>query len=273
MLPLVIEPQELSAAIAAAGDADTGSSKLVLVDLCRAEIYAAHHIPGAIHIEPADIISGRQPAVGRLPDVVQLEDLFSRIGYHPDQHIVVYDDEGGGWAGRFIWTLDVIGHQQYSYLNGGLVAWAAEGLPTTDQVPVVHPTDCSLELDMSVVAEKEDVLASIGNDSIRIWDARSPEEYAGIRAAAARAGHVPGAINLDWLELMDRHNHLRLNTHLEALLADRGLLDADQIITHCQTHHRSGLSYLVGKLLGLNIRAYHGSWSEWGNDPDTPIET
>ena len=98
------------------------------------------------------------------------------------------------------------------------------------------------------------------------------EEIAGTKIFAARGGHIPGAINLDWLELMDRNNQLRLRTDIRNLIEDRGIRSANSVITHCQTHHRSGLTYLVGKLLGLNIKAYHGSWSEWGNDPDTPIE-
>ena len=217
-------------------------------------------------------MSGQPPAVGRLPALAQLEQLFSRIGYRPDLHIVVYDDEGGGWAGRFIWTLDVIGHKHTSYLNGGIIAWAGEQLPLTDEVPRVEPQSAQLSIDRSVIAEKEDVLASINDDDTLIWDARSPEEYAGQKVVAARGGHVPGAINLDWLELMDRHAGLRLQPNLDELVSSRGITADKNIITHCQTHHRSGLTYLAGKILGRTIRAYHGSWSEWGNDPDTPIE-
>ena len=87
--------------------------------------------------------------------------LFTRIGYQPDKHIVAYDDEGGGWAGRFIWTLDVITHTRSSYLNGGLIAWAAARLPLTEIVPVVEPTVVNLTINTDVIAEKEDVLASI----------------------------------------------------------------------------------------------------------------
>ena len=264
MLPILIEPESLQAAL--------GHDDLLLIDLCRDEIYAQSHLPGAVHISPSELVCGIQPAVGKLPAKAQLEALFSRIGYSPDKHIVAYDDEGGGWAGRFIWTLDVIGHTAYSVLNGGLIAWASEGRPVTAEVPAITPADVSLTIDDGPIAEKADVLASIDDDKTLVWDARSAEEWAGTRVVAARGGHVPGAINLDWLELMDRDNALRLRQDLKELVDARGLGQADQIITHCQTHHRSGLTYFAGKLLGMNIRAYHGSWSEWGNDPDTPIE-
>lgn len=264
-LPLIIEPAELNADL-------QSDRELLIVDLCSDENHARHHIPGAVHVSPGELISGARPAVGKLPDVSRLESLFSRIGYTGEQHVVAYDDEGGGWAGRFIWTLDVIGHESASFLNGGLIAWAEAGLPMTRDVPEVTPTDPHLDIHQAFIAEKEDVLESLNQDNVQIWDARSPEEWAGTKIVAARGGHIPGAINLDWLELMDRQRGLRLREDAGALVASRGFRSDSKIITHCQTHHRSGLTYLVGKMLGLDIRAYHGSWSEWGNDPDTPID-
>jgi thiosulfate/3-mercaptopyruvate sulfurtransferase len=264
MYPDLIEPADLSQHL--------GDENLMIIDLSRYEVYQQYHIPGAIHVAPEELISGEKPATGRLPSLSRINALFARIGYSPDKHVVAYDDEGGGWAGRFIWTLDVIGHTHSSYLNGGLIAWMGEKFPTTDEILPLATTNCDLTITTDVIAEKTDVLKSIGSNDVLIWDARSPEEYAGTRVVAARGGHVPGAINLDWLELMDRNNHLKLKSDLASVLSDRGISPDATIITHCQTHHRSGLTYLVGKLLGLNILAYHGSWSEWGNDPDTPID-
>lgn len=264
MFPIVVEPVELEPLLS--------DDRLIIVDLCTEEVYSRYHLPGAIHVSPMELISGVKPAVGKLPPLDRLENLFTRIGYQPDKHIVAYDDEGGGWAGRFIWTLDVITHTRSSYLNGGLIAWAAARLPLTEIVPVVEPTVVNLTINTDVIAEKEDVLASIEDANTIIWDARSKEEYEGRKVAAARGGHVPGAINLDWLELMDRDANLRLHKNLREILLSHGIVKANNIITHCQTHHRSGLTYLVGKSLGMNIKAYHGSWSEWGNDPATPID-
>lgn len=265
MLGLVVEPGDLAARL--------GDEGLLLVDLCRGENWRRGHVPGALHVEPAELVSGVPPATGRLPELARLEAIFSRLGYAADKHLVAYDDEGGGWAGRFIWTLDVIGHGGgASYLNGGLVAWAKEGFPLTTEVAEVAPTQVSLAIHREPIAEKEDVLAALGRKDTVIWDARSPEEWAGTRVEAARGGQIPGAVNLDWLEMMDSSRNLRLRQDLAALLAERGIRPGAKVITHCQTHHRSGLAYLVGKLLGLDIKGYHGSWSEWGNDPDTPID-
>jgi 3-mercaptopyruvate sulfurtransferase SseA len=99
----------------------------MLIHVASAEAYAAGHIAGAIHVAPGELVSGIRPATGQLPELARLEQLFARIGYRPEATIVTYDDEGGGWAGRFIWTLDIIGHTDWLYLDGGIHAWAAAG--------------------------------------------------------------------------------------------------------------------------------------------------
>lgn len=262
-LPLLVEPELLHQHL--------GDKNLLIVDLCGEENWLKHHLPGAVHVTPSKLVSGVKPATGKLPGKGRLTSLFKKIGLNDRRQVVAYDDEGGGWAGRFIWTLDVIGHRNSSLLNGGLVAWFNEGYPVTAQADPVEPCDIAITINPSVIAEKEDVLKASREDDTVIWDARSPEEYAGYRVAAARGGHVPSAVNLDWLELMDRDRNLRLREDLDSLLADRGIDPAKKVITHCQTHHRSGLTYFVGKLKRMDIRAYHGSWSEWGNDPETPV--
>lgn len=263
----VLEPADLKVLL------DTRSD-LLLVHVATADAYAAGHIIGAIHVAPAELVSGRTPATGQLPDLSRLELLFSRIGYRRDATIVVYDDEGGGWAGRFIWTLDIIGHRDWQYLNGGIHAWAAAGLPIV-RTPV-SPAPCAVQLsiDRGPIAEAEDILDHLDDPTMVVWDCRSADEHFGRRVTAARNGHIPGAVHIDWLELMDPDRGLRLRVDLEALLASRGITRDKKIIAHCQTHHRSGLAYLALRALGFpKPRGYHGSWSEWGNRQDTPIET
>ncbi|MEX2488392.1 MAG: rhodanese-like domain-containing protein [Pseudomonadales bacterium] len=264
MLPLIVEPASLASHLE--------HDNLLIVDLCKTETWEQLHIPGAVHVHPSELVCGVEPATGKLPEHEQLTALFARLGYSRDLHIVAYDDEGGGWAGRFIWTLDVIGHEKYSLLNGGLIAWLKEGFPVEAESRPRPPADVELAIHREQIASKDDVLASLEDPDTIIWDARSPEEYAGTRRGAARAGHIPGAINLDWLETMDKDNHLKIRDDISEVLQARGLTPDKRIITHCQTHHRSGLTWLVGKALGYDIQAYDGSWSEWGNDPDTPVE-
>lgn len=115
-------------------------------------------------------------------------------------------------------------------------------------------------------------MAKLGNSDFTVWDARTPGEYTGVKAQALRNGHIPGAINCEWTQLHDTNNALRIRADAKEFLQAQGFTSDKEIVTHCQSHRRSGFTYVVGKSLGLNIKAYDGSWSEWGNREDTPIE-
>jgi thiosulfate/3-mercaptopyruvate sulfurtransferase len=252
----------------------TPDEQLRLVQVSDAAAYQRYHLPGALLVTPAELVDGTPPATGRLPSLDRLNQLFGRLGYGPGCEFVIYDDEGGGWAGRLAWTLDVIGHRRWSYLDGGIHAWA-ETAGVLASGPCSYPatTPVDLTIDRAPIAELEDVLEAIDDPAQIIWDVRSREEYLGIRRGAARAGHIPGARHLDWMALKDPERANRLVENLSQLLGDHGIDPKRRVITHCQTHHRSGLSYMIGRLLEFaDIRAYHGSWSEWGNRDDTPVE-
>lgn len=264
-LTLVIEPSDLLARLDA--------RDLILVDLTSAARYATGHIPGARFVDPKRTQLGQPPAPGLLPSQVALENLFGELGHHPDATYVVYDDEGGGWAGRFIWLLDVIGHARYHYLDGGLPAWLAEGLPVSTETPAPAAGPVALTLHDEPTATREYLQSRLGAADLAIWDARSPQEYSGEKVLAAKAGHIPGAVNFEWTAAMDPARHLRMRTDLAPTLQGLGITPDKEIITHCQTHHRSGFTYLVAKALGYpRVKGYAGSWGEWGNHPDTPVE-
>jgi thiosulfate/3-mercaptopyruvate sulfurtransferase len=267
-LPLLIQTEDLVPHLQ--------DDNLLILDTCNTDNYVAGHIPGAIHIAPSGLQSGEKPGVGRIPSMEALSALFSRVGLTPDKHVIAYDDEGGGWAGRLIWTLDAIGHTNYSFLDGGLNDWTAKGFALETQTlssPSNYPVS---ELNTEVIAETDDIIAQLGQSDFAIWDARSTAEYTGEKSFAPKAGHIPGAAHLEWTDLMDKENNLRLLPleNIQTMLNDRGLTSDKNIVTHCQSHHRSGLTYLVAKILGYpSIKGYHGSWSEWGNLDHTPFET
>jgi thiosulfate/3-mercaptopyruvate sulfurtransferase len=265
-LDVLLEASALQTAMAA-------QNKLIIIDLSSDENYQQAHIPGAIHIKPAQLSAGTKPAPGLLPSMQDLQQLMRSIGLKPDSHVVCYDDAAGSWAGRFIWTLDLIGHCHSSLLNGGLNAWLAEGYATSCEPCLVSPSDCTVKaIKQQLIVDTDDILAHLNDPSQCIWDVRSLDEYTGAKALAARGGHIPGAVHLEWTELYDEHAKLRPLPELQARLNAHGITADKRIITHCQTHRRSGLSYFVAKkLLGYNIAAYPGSWSQWGNDESLPV--
>lgn len=267
LLPLITEPAQLAERL--------DHPDLLIIDVpLKAESYADGHVPGALFLDHRRLLKGEGPVPNDLPDLEALSRLFSELGLSPNHHVIAYDDEGGGWAGRLLWTLELLGHRHYSYLNGGIHAWRGEGLRLEREANAPTPSDYRAELlHPEVSIDRETLLESL--DQVVVWDARSPAEYRGEKGDNRHLGHIPGAVNLDWLELMDRDRDLRLrdNVELMTLLEARGLTTEEDIVTHCQSHHRSGLSWLVGRALGFtHIRAYPGSWKEWGNRDDTPIE-
>ena len=265
-LPLIIEPEELSQQL---GEAN----KIIIIEQAPFDDYAAGHISGSIWLDFREL-QAASPYPGQLPDLDTLSALFSRLGIEEDSHIICSDGEGGGWAGRLIWILDSLGHQHYSLLNGGLSAWKASDLPITTVVPEIAPSHYQAQLlHPEYTIHKDEILTCLAESNFAVWDARSKAEYTGEKAAAARGGHIPGARHYEWTQAMDFTNGLRLKPleTIKAELKQIGLNRHQHIITHCQSHHRSGLTYVIGKALGFNIRAYAGSWADWGNDPSTPI--
>lgn len=273
-MPLVIEPAELEQYLAD----DLVSQSLLIVDLSNPDSYQRMHIPGAVHCGYPSIITSRPPVMGLVPDAASLSQVFSTLGLTPDTHVVAYDDEGNGKASRLLYTLHCLGHYHTSLLNGGINAWAGEGhaLESGFNQPEASEYRAVLQpLEQAPIANSEYILSKINDDHTQIVDTRSAGEYSGVDLRAARGGHIPGAINFDWTEAMDRQRNLRHQPKeaLLAMLAERGITPERPVILYCQTHHRSAHTYVALKHIGFeDVRGYPGAWSEWGNATDLPIE-
>ena len=265
--PLIIDPDVL--------EKNLGAENLLIIDLCKDETYAQSHIPGAIHLQYSRIFHTDKPVMGLVPEQHELTEVLSSIGMTDSTHVVAYDDDGGGKASRFLWTLDVVGHQAFSLLDGGLAAWVNEGHPVDSRPETPVSGNYPVILDEHTLVDKDYVLKHLDDPNVLLVDGRSPEEYSGEKKFSARGGHIPGAVNLNWLLTLDQQNNMRLisDEAIKDLLAERGITPDKEIILYCQSHHRSAHSYIVLKHLEYpNIKGYPGAWSEWGNLADTPVE-
>lgn len=264
-----IEPDELETL--------KDNENLVIVDLCKAKQYAQAHIPGALFVNYLDIVKIDKPVMGLLPDNEDFSALLSSLGINSKSLIVAYDDEGGGCAARLVWTLHVFGHETAVVLNGGLHSWANEGHALSNEVPEKPaPSGYSLKKTHRHTATRAFIQTHLDDDSVALLDARSLPEYTGEKKFAEKGGHIPGAKRYEWTNMMDRTNNLRRlpADAIQQRLDELGITRDREVVCYCQSHHRSAYSWLVLKSLGYeNVLGYPGSWSEWGNLPDTPVET
>lgn len=242
------------------------------------EDYLAEHIPGAVFFDIDEIADKKAPTGHMLPPPEKFSSQMRKMGIGDGQRVVVYDRQGTVSAPRVWWTFRVMGAQDVSVLNGGLLKWKAEGRPLMMGEPTPRtPRHFTARHNLDLVRDVDDVKKLIGNKFAGIIDARSPERFAGNAPEprqGLRAGHMPGAVNFPYRQVLNTDGTFKSASELQEMFTAAGIDPHKPVVTTCGSGITACvLALALGEAGHLRTSVYDGSWAEWGADDRLPIET
>ena len=241
---------------------DTDSVQIV--DVRDASEYDAGHVPGAVRLDAGALRATVDGVSGQVADDASLQSVFAAAGLDPARPVVVYDASITTDPARVVWTLAYAGHQAPVYLlDGGYAAWAAAGAEVESAANDAPLPDYALAKALELRVDGAWVFDHLDDASVTLIDARSDAEFT--------AGHIPGALSVDWTSNVDGSGLFKAATDLLSLYADPD--PGQTLVVYCVTGSRASVGWVVLRALGFDdVRLYDGSWTEWSANTAWPVE-
>ncbi|MDQ2767238.1 MAG: rhodanese-like domain-containing protein [Gemmatimonadota bacterium] len=232
--------------------------------------FSAAHIPGARELLLSSIIVDTNGLNSEMPPVARLREAFESVGVSDSSHVVVYYESEAPTAARAVMTLDYLGHDRVSFLDGGLPKWRAEKRELSTKAATVTRGTMHPQIRANVIADAPWIQARIGKSGLALIDTRTDGEYlgTGMRHGLPSTGHLYGARQLQWQQLFEGDSGsekgaaLKSPAELRKLFADR-MQPGDTVVTYCWVGYRASATYLAARSLGLPVKIYDGSYEDW----------
>ena len=272
---LLIAPRELAGAIGLTGVAASPpfAAAPIIVDTRPAESFAQGHIPGAVHLDLWGFSLIDTDDAPRAAFLWMIHHVLEQRGISAARPVVVYDDTTGMRAARVFWFLEYFGHPDARVLDGGFEAWLDAKLAVTRDASLPKAVEWQASPVAGRAASRHDVLRRLESPDAVILDTRSDDEYTGRVARAKRGGAIPGAVHVEWSRNLAEDGSFRHADELRRMYEQAGVTPGKEVITYCQGGYRAAHGYLALRLLGHdNVRNYLGSWKEWGDREELPVE-